>query len=581
MIFGNVKDVFLIFSFFVPIPSALSQESIRNQFPIPQPYQIIVSEIMADPAPAIQLPDEYVELFNRSGDSVNIFNWTISAGAHTIRIPEAVLGPGEYAVICDNQAYSRMASFSDRLIAVEMPHITNTGQVITLRSPSGMVIHSVDFSDDWYQDADKDEGGWALEIIDPGNPCGSRSNWRASVDIRGGTPGTQNSVFASNPDLTAPLLLRATMPSDTTVELHFNESLNPMTAVSCSLYSVNNGVYHPESVYPVEPGFSEILLKYHSGFRPEITYRISILEGLQDCAGNHVGENISAEFAFAAAAESFDLVINEILFESGESGEFVEIYNRSEKVIDLSSLAFSLASSSTSIITRTTNFNNEQYLLFPGRYLVLTRNAEELIRNYKNIVPQTLLEIRSLFSLPDNEGLLVLADTAGNTIDECYYNRSRHQELLSSTEGISLERINPDEASDDPENWHSASSASEFGTPGLPNSQLAANDNGRYVSLAPELLSPDGDGIDDEVVIQLHLGEPGWFGTIGIYTLTGVRIRTLISNSLVGTDEYIAWDGKDTEGTTAGAGLYVVFGELFSSGGQTKKFKKVVPIVYK
>jgi len=101
------------------------------------------------------------------------------------------------------------------------------------------------------------------------------------------------------------------------------------------------------------------------------------------------------------------------------------------------------------------------------------------------------------------------------------------------------------------------------------------------VSLAPELLSPDGDGIDDEVVIQLHLGEPGWFGTIGIYTLTGVRIRTLISNSLVGTDEYIAWDGKDTEGTTAGAGLYVVFGELFSSGGQTKKFKKVVPIVYK
>ena len=70
-------------------------------------------------------------------------------------------------------------------------------------------IDSVNYSDNWYKDEDKRDGGWTLEIIDPDNICSEHQNWVASEDELGGTPGTQNSVFANKPDLTGPKLLSA------------------------------------------------------------------------------------------------------------------------------------------------------------------------------------------------------------------------------------------------------------------------------------------------------------------------------------------------------------------------------------
>ena len=45
-------------------------------------------------------------------------------------------------------------------------------------------------------------------MIDTKNPCAGMTNWKASVDTRGGTPGKKNSVDAINNDQTAPEVKR-------------------------------------------------------------------------------------------------------------------------------------------------------------------------------------------------------------------------------------------------------------------------------------------------------------------------------------------------------------------------------------
>ena len=64
-----------------------------------------------------------------------------------------------------------------------------------------------------------------MEMIDITYPCSGSSNWIASDDTRGGTPGTANSVAANNPDLTGPQLNSAFAESPEKVRLYFNEPL--------------------------------------------------------------------------------------------------------------------------------------------------------------------------------------------------------------------------------------------------------------------------------------------------------------------------------------------------------------------
>ena len=50
----------------------------------------------------------------------------------------------------------------------------------------GNIIHAVNYTVDWYQDAVKSDGGWSLELINPESPCQGASNWIASDNFSGG-----------------------------------------------------------------------------------------------------------------------------------------------------------------------------------------------------------------------------------------------------------------------------------------------------------------------------------------------------------------------------------------------------------
>jgi hypothetical protein len=332
---------------------------------------------------------------------------------------------------------------------------------------------------------------------------------------------------------------------------------------------------------PLEPDFSRVLLYYHARFKPEYIYTVTVLKSPADCAGNQLTGKAYADFALSGTPEVSDIIINEILFNASSDGvEFIELYNRSDRAIELSSMTVSLSDHS-GVIRKTLFLKENPFLLLSQKYAVLTTDSRKLIRNHPLSNPGNIVEAADMFTLPDTEALIVLADTSGRVIDECLYNYRMHQDLLEDVAGVSLERVNPGIPSDDPGNWHSASTTAAYATPGMPNSQMTKADNECIITLSTEILSPDDDGVDDFVTLHMQFGESGWMGAVAIYTPEGIRVKSLLTNSILGTEEYLMWDGTLHDGAPAEIGLYLFYGELYRSRGKTKKFKKVIALVRK
>jgi hypothetical protein len=547
----------------------------------PAVHQIVITEIMADPNPCVMLPDaEYIELYNRGSSAVDLKDWQIELGSHKKVLATARMDPGEYLIVCDGDHESLLRVFGRTLPVRNMPAVVNTGQTITLKSPNGAVIHTVTFSDGWYQNRQKSQGGWSIEIIDPDNPCGYSENWSESLDIRGGTPGQKNSTDASRPDLSLPVLLRATLPSDSSVLLLFSERMDSSTILSPWLYSADKGLMHPSAVVPVGPDYNAVLLYYAERFQTSTSYTLTVLNTLKDCAGNTLTPDAVVHFAVSGMPEKDDIVINEILFNprTGNS-EFIELYNRSSRALNLENLAIALADSHSGEIKRTVSLKKYPYLLFPGNYVVITDHAISLPENCIRQYPASIVEINGLFALPDEEGFLVLFNEFSRAIDEVRYAASMHTEFLQDAEGVSLERTDFDKPSGSPQNWHSASTASGYSTPCRMNSQAMHEDiPPAEVILSPQVFSPDNDGVDDQMILHIQTHEPGCSASILIFDMNGRKIRNLTSRILLGTDEYFTWDGISDEHEPADPGIFIFYIEICSPMGKVKKIKKVVTL---
>jgi hypothetical protein len=111
-------------------------------------------------------------------------------------------------------------------------------------------------------------------------------------------------------------------------------------------------------------------------------------------------------------------------------------------------------------------------------------------------------------------------------VDEVKYKDDWHFKLIDNAEGVSLERIDPAAASQDPGNWHSAASTAGYGTPAYKNSQYKLlNAIHAKIAIDPKCFSPDNDGHDDIAVVQYEVTEPGYVANITIYDASGRPAR--------------------------------------------------------
>ncbi len=551
---------------------------------IPNAYDIVINELLADPTPSIELPEyEYIEIYNKTEFQINLKNWKLEVGSSTDVFPEYNIEAGEYLILCDQEAESSFSTFGNVLAFSSFPTLLNTGQTIVLRDNHDHIISFVSYSDDWYQNDYKAEGGWSLEQIDPLNPCDGENNWIASESELGGTPGQINSVNHSNLDITNPELLRVTIIDNHSVQLFFSESLDSISAIALTNYVVDNGVGSPTGIELLGPDYKSLILHFTNEISKGLVYTIEITGNITDCVGNVIPVYSSARFAIPEEPDFNDLVINEVLFNPLLGGvDFVEICNRSNKIIDLKDLYIANYDWNDGSIKNVEQVSTEGFLIFPNEYLVITEDPEIVQQHYYTSNPKGFVRVADLPSYNDDKGRVILMDKVQNTIENFEYDADMHFALLATNEGVSLERINFDRPTNENSNWHSASDLVGFATPAYQNSQyLEIKDTKDEVRIEPEIFSPDNDGFEDVANIIFEFIKPGYVTNIKIFDSRGRLVRYLANNKLLGVDGIISWDGLDDNNQKASVGIYVVFIELFDLDGNVKQYKKSVVVATK
>jgi hypothetical protein len=182
--------------------------------------------------------------------------------------------------------------------------------------------------------------------------------------------------------------------------------------------------------------------------------------------------------------------------------------------------------------------------------------------------------------MPDDKGHLILYNRELEKIDEFLYNEDMHYSLLSTTEGVSLEKTAPGNSSEETVNWHSATGSSGWGTPGAQNSMFigmpSASDK---LVLSSSKISPDNDGNEDFLTIRMNLKGNGNVVSVMIFDETGNYVRKIVSNLYAGAKVSFIWDGTADDGSMVNTGIYIIFVTLYDDTGKTEQWKKVCTVI--
>ena len=544
-------------------------------------YDIVIDEIMAHPSPPQGLPNaEWLELRNRTDHPINLQRWQLMKQGVSATITKDVsLLPDSVIILCSVSASAQLLAFGKCIGLSSFPSLGNEEDQLALVSAEGATIHAVSYNLHWYHNEVKKEGGWSIEMIDPGNPCGGMDNWRASENDSGGTPGRLNSVNAPNPDELPPKLIRGYASDSNQVMLIFNEPVDSSSSNPAG-YEWMEIPGNTISVSLVAPLFNSVSISLRRPLKKNKIYHLQV-SGLQDCVGNQ-SVPIRLPVGRSETPDSFDVVIDEILFDPYPGGvDYIELYNRSNKVLNLGELVLANLNArgepaSLSRITEGT------VAWFPGQYALFTEDTMVVQRQYSCRDPSALFETSSLPSWPNDQGSVLVFGSNGVLLDQLRYDAKWHFPLLADPEGVSLERIFADAPTQDQHNWHSAATQAGYGTPGYQNS-ASRNSNAldAAIGLSPRIVSPDGDGHDDFAVIDYQFPEAGYMCSITIFDATGMSVRKLVQTALCGTKGQFIWDGLSDQQAALPMGIYIVSTQIFTLQGKTKKYKNIITLARK
>ncbi len=543
-----------------------------------QDFDVVINEIMTDQNPASpQLPAaDYVELYNRKPYAINLNNWKIKLkdDASFLTIGNIVLMPDSFLILTSSSDVAALSTYTSNIYGFSS-FVINNETAITLADANSKTIHRINYNKSWYNDVSKQEGGWSLEQIDPNNPCGDVYNWRASIDTKGGSPGKKNSVYTPNPDILSPFITKVCVLDKYSIKLSFSEKMKEKNLLNLQAYQISNNLNINNIIIP-DIESNSVILQFSDSIQNQLVYTLTIKDSISDCAGNIIQANHIHKFAFPSIPEVNNVVINEILFNPKDDGvDFVEIYNRSDKNIDLTKLYIASYDLNTNKLKSMYALSTDCGTLFSKDYLVLTTNPEKVKQQYYTENPLKFNKMTSMPSFNNDIGIVVIAMIDSTIIDRFDYDENMHFPLLSTVDGVSLERISSEKQTQDKQNWHSAAQSIGFATPTYQNSQYS---NFLYledpITISPDIFSPDNDGYNDNLSINYQFSTSGYVANVQIFDSKGKLMKTLVRNELLGTKGSFIWNGIDESNQKALIGIYIVYIEVFDMNGNTKSYKK-------
>lgn len=191
-------------------PGAFNTASAGSPDPYPR-FTLVFNEIMFAPSPS---SCEWIELYNTGTDSVDLSRWALAGktdnrgGRAIIEFPGgcAAVRPGGYAIIAADTSLlryePRIPEYSDAVVVIldrASLDLGNGDDEVLLLDPSGAVIDSVWYSEDWHHPFSAGGTGVSLELMHPAYHGIGGTAWSSCSDPSGGTPGRRNSIYSDAP----------------------------------------------------------------------------------------------------------------------------------------------------------------------------------------------------------------------------------------------------------------------------------------------------------------------------------------------------------------------------------------------
>ncbi len=456
---NNVKDL---------AGNVMDVQSIPFSYFIPSKYDVIINELMADPDPKVGLPAvEFVELHNRSAFAINVGGWKFSDASTTITLPSVTIPADSFAVIVRNDSAPLFQALGAITIGVNsLPSLNNDKDSLTLKDAANNVIHGVVYSDTWYADAVKKNGGYTLELINPQNLCLlDANNWIGSNDANGGTPGKRNSVWNVNHGGTF-AVTSAQLISANTVHIFFSQLLDSASAANASNYNFDNGLNVANA--QIENSLNSVLLTLSQPVDSSLNYTLTV-QNIANC-GNAIiaAPNNTATILIAQPAQYLDVLINEIMADPDPvvqlpNFEYLELYNHSNKAINLKDWKLGKP-------TTQTEAKFPDVVMLPNTYLVVCGTSA--VAEFSNFTYP--VGVTSFPSLTNSGDKIYLKNAEGNLIHYVEYSDTWYKSSVKKNGGWSLELMDVNNPCTNEGNW--AESENQIGgTPGVKNSVAKNN----------------------------------------------------------------------------------------------------------
>lgn len=531
-------------------------------------HDILFTEFMVDPSPTVNLPEEeYIEIYNQSDNTIALNKLTLQVNGELYPLPNDTIYAGEVLLLSSNVLLQRADYRNVRFGG--FPSLSNSGFTIYLQRTDGCVIDGFKYDPlDW--DSFKCEGGWSLER-ETIQLSFSLSNWHFSESLDGGTPGVFN--FNHKLDQNPPKIRSLVYDTDSTLNILFDSEMS--TDVS-ELHLVTQPVLEFKESRFLDSLHLEMQVKWQTAIDSSVIYTLTNAVNLSNADSIEVVLNAPLSFGKPAIPKPSDLWINEIMFDPiEEDGEYVELYNSSNRIVETTYLRLQYGEGQLRKISPQTKS------IFPNEHCLILKNNSSLMKNLNKDAKATFLEMNDLPQLSNEGGSLKIKLANGTLIDSISYSPKMHQTTISNSKGVSLER-GKYELPFDPKWFSSASSLANYATPGVINSfQMTGNGetNSGEISLSSPYFSPNNDGYLDRLILtNERVLEDGVF-TISIYSKDGYLTKTLLNNKTMYSGEMLFWDGTNESGNMVPFDLYMVLITGFSPNGKRYDKKMAVAVV--
>ncbi|MBU8932569.1 MAG: lamin tail domain-containing protein [candidate division Zixibacteria bacterium] len=521
--------------------------------------EVVVNEVLAnEPGGSVTL--EWIELYNDADESALLDGYRLQVGIKSIYLDEVgTIDAKGFLVICrrlfteggspgfEKEWGDNSGFWGDTDFEMILPEpveasfsLTNSAGSVELYDATDQLISQLVWSE---SGAD----GYSWERIHS-----TSDDIHQSADIRGSTPGEINSVTPVARDLDIGVVKVQPKPSGATFILTiFNAGTNTVTEATLHLVDIG---FESEGLVPdtLEVIFVEAippgeLVAMERTLSLSGTY--TVVEATlsdDDCLSNNRIEIILPGVEFPP------LILTEVLANptNGFQCEWIEILNRSETNIDLFGCQFGDSVALRQITT-------EPYDVLPGEYVVLAHDTAEFL-DYYPLFDGIVIEPPSWATFNNSTPDIVrLIDQFGFVLDRFSYHRTFDNNYTWSRDEQTIL---------DPE-WSSAENRG--GTPGEVNDIYFGPTGNRVgIMIEPRVFSPDGDGIDETVIIDVEAPSDQEY-EMKIFDVQG---RVVFDFERVRDEN--EWDGRNNSGERLPIGIYIVYLEVI--GGESVKETVVI-----